>query len=168
GPPLAAASPAGRSRRLGHGTAGRSLGALLPADAPRLPPYRRARRARPIGVLGIGWLVRLRALVQIDGREPAGRDADSGRLSAATPRGSQRVVGRARAPDLPREDPLCVARPGGLRRRIHTADRGPQHAVPGRTERARQAGGLSVRLEVLPLEAGVVREPLAPLGPAQP
>src|SRR6266567_2849762 len=64
----------------------RILGLGLPDPGDRRQPDLRARGARPRVVLGGRWLVRLRAVVQIDGRESSDRALDPGRLSPPPPR----------------------------------------------------------------------------------
>src|SRR2546426_966908 len=114
-------------------------------------------------VLAVRGRVRLSASLQVDGRESSDRALDPGRLSPPTSRGGRRVVERARAAGLRREDPVRAAGGGGIGHRTHGAIFGPRRSLAGSTERAGQAGGVRVRLELLPLEDGRARESLAPL-----
>src|SRR5206468_81372 len=118
---------------------------------------------RPLVVLAVRGHVRLCASLQVDGRESSGRALDPGRLSPPPPRGGHRVVERARASGLRREDPVRAPGGCGICHCIHGAVFCPDRSLAGSTERAGPAGGLSVRLELLPREAGRTREPLASL-----
>src|SRR5436309_14876326 len=109
-------------------------------------------------VLAVRGRVRLSAALQVDGRESSGRALDPGRLSPPTPRGGRRVVERARAAGLRREDPVRAPGGCGIGRRTHGAAFTRHHGLCGSTERAGSAGSVNVRLELLLLAVGGVRD----------